>query len=291
MPLYFLVGSLAVLAALAIFLNWSPRRPDDYVRPLSVSGERRLTGLVAPAPGRAVPVKVLTFNTRHGRRDDGAIDLDGLADIIGGSGADIVALQEVDRFQLRSGLVDQARWLGERLGMQVAFGANLRRGLGEYGNAILSRYPVLSVRNVLLPGRLEQRGVLVARVMTPQGPVKVMATHLGLSRDDRAAQVRAILAEAAGEKRPLILLGDWNTTVEAPELAPLAEAFPSAAGAAGLTPAYTFRAGQSRPYIGIDHIFLSNDWVVRGAAVLDGELSDHVPVVAEIYLRTVSGHS
>lgn len=246
--------------------------------------------MALPPRADGAPLRVLTYNIRHGARDDGRVDLAGLAGIIRESGADLVALQEVDRYQVRSGLVDQAQWLAERLGMEAAFGANLRRGLGQYGNALLSRYPILSFRNVLLPGRLERRGVLVARVLTPQGPVTVLATHLGLSRGDRDAQARAILAEAEREPGPTLLLGDWNTTTAAPELASLAARFRPALRQDGVEPANTFRAGRREPYAAIDHVFISEEWMVAGAAVLSGRLSDHQPVRVDLRHLTL-GHS
>lgn len=253
-------------------------------RAMPAVGKAAVTRLAAPPRTDGAPLRVLTYNIRHGARDDRQVDLAGLADIIRESGADIVALQEVDRFQVRSGLVDQARWLAERLDMEAVFGANLHRGLGQYGNALLSRYPVLSDRNVLLPGRLERRGVLVVRVLTPAGPVTVLATHLGLSRDDRTAQVRAILAEAAREPGPVILLGDWNSGPAAPELAPLTDGFRSAPRLNGMEPAPTFRAGEKEPYAPIDHVFVSGAWEVTRAAVLSPQLSDHQPVLAELRL-------
>ncbi len=229
-------------------------------------------------------LRVLTFNIRHGAVDGGGVDLAAVATVIRESGAEVVALQEVDRFQGRSGLVDQARWLAGELGMDYVFGPAMRRGLGQYGNALLSRHPIVASRNVALPAELEPRSAIIARVATPAGEVTVVATHLGLSARDRASQAAAVLEEVAKEPEPQILLGDWDAEAGAPELAPLRDRFRSTLEEAGVFPAYTFRGGAAAPYVSIDHIFLSSGVFVTDAQVMPHLVSDHLPVVAEVWL-------
>ena len=100
-------------------------------------------------------VKVLTYNIAHGAGHDGRLDLDRIAAVIRRSGADVVALQEVDKhWDSRSDFVDQAAVLGEKLNMRVRFApiysldppepGKPRR---EYGLAILSRYPITHFKN------------------------------------------------------------------------------------------------------------------------------------------------
>src|SRR5690606_1310461 len=119
-------------------------------------------------------VKVMSFNIAHGMGMDGQVDLERTAQVIEGSGATIVALQEVDRyFSDRSFYMDQVEWLSERLGMYAAFGANLNqapdnpeRPNRQYGNATLSTYPIKYAENHFLTQVVtgiynnEQRGVL-----------------------------------------------------------------------------------------------------------------------------------
>lgn len=272
-------AGLGLLAGLA---GWAlPRRPT--------AGILTLAAPVPPAPSPGAPLRrpfafrALTYNIRHGARDDGRVDLEAVARVIRASGADVVALQEVDVRQFRSGLEDQARWLGRRLGMEVVFAPTMRRGLGLYGNALLSRFPVRAAHSLLLPGRLEPRGALVAHLATPGGAVTVVATHLGLSAADRRAQAAALARELAGVRGPVVLLGDWNAEAGAPELAPLLARFlPAAPGPDG--PSLTLRRPGGALYAAPDRVLVSPGLGVVEARVLPEAVSDHLPVLALLTL-------
>ena len=91
-----------------------------------------------PGPAAARPpqrtLSVLSYNIHHGVGGDGRLDLDRIAAVIRDSGADVAALQEVDRhWSARSGLADQAKELARRLRMHHAYGANLDRAPAEPG--------------------------------------------------------------------------------------------------------------------------------------------------------------
>ncbi|NUR82746.1 MAG: metal-dependent hydrolase, partial [Nonomuraea sp.] len=117
-------------------------------------------------------LRVVTFNIHHGRGPDGRLDLRRVADVLHTSGADVAALQEVDRhYAARSDFADQAAWLATALGMRLAHGANLDldpsapgRPRRRYGTAVLSRFPIRDSGNTLLPRfpGSEQRGLLHA---------------------------------------------------------------------------------------------------------------------------------
>jgi len=96
---------------------------------------------------------VMTYNIRWGRGVDGVFSLERIAEVIATSGADLVGLQEVERGSPRSRFRDTPDVLAASLGMHVAYGANLRLGPWQFGNALLSRHPILSWRNVYLPLR------------------------------------------------------------------------------------------------------------------------------------------
>lgn len=253
----------------------------------------RLAPASAPPPAAApapAPFRVLTYNMRHGARDDGTVDLQAVARVIRESGADVVALQEVDAQQFRSGLVDQGERLAAELGMELVFAPTLRRGLGRYGNALLSRFPIREPRSVALPAALEPRGALVARVEVPGGGVWVAVTHFGLSAGDREAQAAALAQALAAIPDPVVLLGDWNAEADAPELAPLGDRFrpvrPGAApGAAAPAPeAATLRRRDGGGVAAIDHVFLSEGVALLEAGVLPDRVSDHQPVTALLVL-------
>ena len=153
-----------------------------------------------------MPLRVASFNIHHGAGIDGLLDLGRTAEVIRSTGAAVVGLQEVDRhLSVRSGWVDQAGWLAERLGMEVVDGANIdldpedpaapRR---RYGNAVLSAHPIRAWRNIPLPGSdgAEPRGLLHVLVSVDGADVTVAATHLqNRSRAARFAQATRIVDE------------------------------------------------------------------------------------------------
>ena len=156
-------------------------------------------------------MRFVTYNIHYGVGRDGYHDLDRIADAI--DGADIIALQEVERFWPRSGMVDQPRELGKRLpdywwvyGPNIdlhtpgAFPGEAAGQRRQFGNMVLARTPIRASENVRLPRLLEEprsmrRGALEALIQTPRDGLRVVSTHLCyLSPRTRIAQAKAILA-------------------------------------------------------------------------------------------------
>ncbi|MBI5368360.1 MAG: endonuclease/exonuclease/phosphatase family protein [Planctomycetes bacterium] len=259
------VLSAALLVALALLPAAAPR-----------------TGAALPAG--AARVRIVSYNIKHGLGMDGRIDLDRTAAVV--AGFDIVALQEVDSHNPRTGFRDQARHIAARNGLHHVFGANryyLPFHLGAYGNAILSRYPILYSRNYRLfkEGDHEQRGMLRADVRIGSTPLHVYTVHLGLSVTERARQVAQVIeiARAVGGNR--IILGDFNIRDYSAQLAPLHAGYREAFLTAGVGPRFTFRS--DRPTIKIDHLFL-NGVSARRSWVISSLASDHRPLAAELNL-------
>jgi endonuclease/exonuclease/phosphatase family metal-dependent hydrolase len=250
----------------------------------------------AASPLPAPSLTVMTFNIHHGVGIDGRLDLARIAEVIRTSGADVVALQEVDRhFGVRSGFADQATELARALRMHVAFGANLDleppapgRPRRQYGNAILSNHRIQSSRNILLPRPTgeEQRGLLEADILVRGVPVRIYATHLQHnSAASRQLQAAAILDEISRSDTSMILLGDLNARPDDPEIVLLLSELVDAWTQAGLGPGYTYSA--PTPYARIDYVLHSGGILTRVAAVLATDVSDHLPVVATVDLPRV----
>jgi len=178
-------------------------------------------------------LRVATWNVRTCRTrdpDPDRVDLERTAAMLRSIDADLVALQEIDRQQERSGGVDQARALGELLGMDWWFcpallgpatdpagwrGADPARDPGgpAYGVALLSRLPVDSVARVALPdpqGRGEPRAALIARARVDGRPLSLAATHLHFVQRDGVRQLRWLQRRLEREAAPRLLLGDLN---------------------------------------------------------------------------------
>lgn len=177
-----------------------------------------------PAGPAADTLRVLAYNIHHGEGRDGVLDLDRIAAVVRRLDPDLVALQEVDRGVERTGRVDQAAALGELTGLEPFFGAFMPYQGGEYGMAVLSRWPVVERRNHRLPDGAEPRSAAAVRVRSPSTGREVVfaGVHLYRTEEERLAQARAIVESLAGGDAPTILAGDFNSTPGSPVLELLA---------------------------------------------------------------------
>lgn len=236
----------------------------------------------------------MTYNIRAGRNTPEG--LEAVARVIAERSPDIVGLQEVDRHWERSGHVDQAAWLGARLGLQAVYGPALQPEPGAaYGVALLARWPIArhatrTLHDPRTPGS-EPRAVLLARVAAP-APLAVAVTHLefasAAARLAQAAQVRD-WARAWAEDDPLVVLGDFNAFPDAPEIALLRAAFADACAAQRRAQHITFPGSPGDARRGcIDYVFLGAGWQVRDCGVVEdaSQASDHRPVVASLVLSS-----
>lgn len=228
---------------------------------------------------------VLSYNIHHGEGNDGVFDLERLARVIRESDADLVALQEVDVHTGRSGGVDQAAELARLTGMQAVFGEAIAYDGGSYGDAVLSRLPILSSESWKLPAEPhhEERVAVSVVVETAAGqPVRFIGTHLDHTSDpsDRIRQTQALLLRAfPADKKvlPTLLLGDLNAEPDSEPLRLLLQRFASAIP--GGAPSWP----TEEPRKAIDWILFTppNSWQVIEAGTMDEPLaSDHLPLRA-----------
>lgn len=161
-------------------------------------------------------LRVLSFNILGGRNVDGKRDVSRLAKVIKALNPDIVALQEVDKGTGRIQGRDTSAELAKLLGMYHAYGKAMNFDGGEYGEAILSKYPIEAVKNFPLPAEkgAEPRAALTVTVKIPGSDIKYlfMATHLdhlshGRNRLMQAEKINEIIG---AETKPYILAGDLN---------------------------------------------------------------------------------
>lgn len=275
-------------------------------------------GPAVASPGAAKPkttdVTVMSFNIHYGADSDNNFDLERTASVIEDSGAEIIGLQEVDNhWGARSDFVDEAAWLADRLGMHVVYGANLNEPPlpgdtenRQYGNAILSEYPIIASENHLLTNiefeerPTEQRGLLEAVVNIRGNHVAFYSTHLDFQREEqRALQVEEILEITGTSKRPAVIVGDLNAAPDAPELQPLFSTFTDTFAALGQNEDYTFgpdleglpgSGSVENPTLRIDYILTANGATATSAEVIRTTASDHLPIVAELSItRTPNG--
>ena len=166
-------------------------------------------GTAAPASGQST-LRVAAYNIKHGLGMDSVIDLERVANVLRPLDADVITLQEVDKGVERTAGVDQARRLGEILGMEAHFGDFMPYQGGEYGMAVLSRLPVLRVTNVRLPDGAEPRTALDVRVSVGGRPVSVVGIHFYRTPEERRAQADSLTSYFADAEHPVVLAGDFN---------------------------------------------------------------------------------
>lgn len=239
----------------------------------------------APTP----TLHVMSYNIHHGEGLDRKVDLARIARLITEARADLVGLQEVDRGCERTQRRDFPAELAQLTGLQVVFERNIVYQGGDYGNAVLSRFPIKRSQNthykMLRTG--EQRGVLQLVLDVHGRDVLFMNTHVDFRPDDaervmNAGELKTIVG-AAGHT-PIILVGDFNSTpgsrMHSMVKGFLADAWEQVGQGSG----FTIPAG--KPVKRIDYIFVSPGSVEPlRMDVLRSEASDHLPVLAELRLK------
>lgn len=241
----------------------------------------------APEPRvQAAPLRVVTYNIRHGRGMDGVIDLERTAAVLRGLDAEIIALQEVDQRVERSGSVAQADSLGALLGMQAAFGAFMPYEGGEYGIAILSRRPILRTESMRLPDGNEPRVALFVEIERDGQRLLVVTVHFDWVDDDgfRFSQADALAERLTRETLPVVLLGDFNDLRGTRTLARFAAGFRNA----DKPESDRFTFASDRPTKEIDFVMVGprGRWsAADGMVVPESMASDHRPVVAVLSMR------
>lgn len=244
-------------------------------------------------------LRVLVYNIHAGKDAERVDNLRRVAALIASTEADLVLLQEIDRGTSRSGGVDQLAVLMRLTRFHGAFGKSLDYQGGDYGIAILSRWPVTAHETVPLHveppqsragGSVEPRVALFADVAAPWGAMTVVNTHLDASADDtwRRQEVSRLLAAIRGRPRPPLLAGgDFNATPDSAVYAMLRDApLTDAWSVCGRGNEQTYPA--ISPAKRIDYLFLAPGTRCSDASVLDTTASDHRPllVVVEPLPRT-----
>ena len=258
------------------------------------------------AAGTSHTMRVATFNILNGRTpSDHEVDLGVFQDAIASLDADVLALQEVDRSQPRSGGADLTAVAAEAMGavdhrfvaaLSGSPGATWMAATGReqpdaaaYGIALLSRHPVSAWEVIRLPTlhtrvpmwfrdsrlpmmvRDEPRVAVAAAVDTPDGPLTVANTHLSFVSWWGGRQLRSLATALSGVGRPLVLMGDLNMSPE------------RAAGITGmnsLVRAPTFPVDAPREQL--DHVLGDGRWQIVKGEARQLPISDHRALVVDL---------
>ncbi len=235
-------------------------------------------------------MRLLSWNIHKGIGGrDRRYALQRIIDCIDHEQPDLVCLQEVDRLVGRSQFDDQPRLLGQSLNLQSTFQANVSVASGTYGNLILSRWAVGSTHRISLKrGIRKARGAQLVHVETPEGPIHLVNTHLGLDERERHWQVAFLLEHQLFQSHatiPTVIAGDFNDWRNT-----LAEKSLARYGFQQITsPPSEYRSFPSwLPIGGLDKVFvrggLKTDRVRVVRTSLARVASDHLPIVVDFSL-------
>lgn len=245
--------------------------------------------------GKSASLRILCYNIHWALGMDGKYDVARVAEVIKAAKPDLVALQEVDVGVKRSNRMHEVRMLAEMTGMAGRFGPTQHYEGGLFGNAVLTRLPILDVEIHPLPYteatpelQTYPRGAIAVTVTAPDGkPLRFISTHFQHNvPEDRVAQAQAInaLFAAEGDTLRTILAGDMNAK---PEEEPIRILLEQWSNATDDPPSPTVPV--VNPTSRIDYIFYrpAAGFRVKEARVIPEEMaSDHRPVFAELALAT-----
>jgi len=226
-------------------------------------------------------ILIATYNIRHGVNIAGELALDATASVLAQIDPQIISLQEVDCLRPRSDFVNQTAFLAQKLDMEYVFGASIRYHTGAYGNAILSKLPIISSTNHLLPSIMESRACLEVKIIIDNSILTVFNTHLSLNNQERSRQLNdIILPLVMKQKNPAVLCGDFNAPDSAEEIKSAAKQLQDTfKNNTGLI-VNTYSAAD--PQVRIDYIFINSHCQCRSFYIVDSLASDHLPAVASI---------
>jgi len=236
-------------------------------------------------------IKVMAYNVHHCNPPsvEGKIDMQAIARVINAEKPDLVALQEIDVHTSRSGKeLDQAEELGRLTGMKAYFSKGIDYAGGEYGVAVLSRFPIEDTFRMDLPVQEGTNGeprTLAAVTVKVSKKQKLIfgSTHLDLKEVNRLSQSKQIVEQYKNEKLPVVIAGDFNALPTSGVIQYLDQHFTRTCveNCGGTIPV-------KNPNRTIDFIMYkpSDTFEVVSHKVIDEQYaSDHLPIVAELRLK------
>lgn len=224
-------------------------------------------------------VRLATYNIHRCFGRDGRFDPERIVTVLREMDADIVALQEVE--SSRDAGLDILAQFERKTGMQAIAGPTIMLPDAIYGNAVLSRLPIHSIRHIDLSEHRgkEARGAMQIRFASPYG-LNLLATHLGLKTGERFRQAQRLCRAIAGEPPSThVIAGDINEWIPfGPSMRCLRRHF----GPSPFLPTFPTHL----PLLALDRIMASPQErllkLQRHRSPLARIASDHLPLVAEI---------
>lgn len=230
----------------------------------------------------------MTYNIQSGRNLARDLNIEHAASVIRDVQPDFVVLNEVRSRTQDVGNVNQAWELGRLAGYYPVFGRSIDVNGGEYGNALLTRLPLIESEVVHIPDPAresdniwyEHRTVLRAVLDAGGRRLTVLGSHFGLAPEEARSAVETVLRLVDEADTPLVLMGDFNLRPGDEILRPLMNALTDAADGRESPRTYP----SDRPHEKIDYIFVSSDINVLSLKSKNTQMSDHRPLIARLAL-------
>ncbi|HHV96635.1 MAG TPA: hypothetical protein GXX37_09230 [Clostridiaceae bacterium] len=236
-------------------------------------------------------LKIMTYNVCSGRNfnNNKVINICDAGEVIRKYSPDVVGLNEVRGLgNVEKFFTDQAKTLGEMLGYYYYFAKAIDFEDGPYGNALLSRFPILHAETHLIEdppvkhedAYYETRCVLKALLDVKEG-LNVYVSHYGLANSEKVNALRKTIELIKCDKKPIVFMGDLNMEPSDERLVPIYEILNDTA-AISKDELLTFPS--HAPDRKIDYIFVSKNIKILSAEAPAETTSDHRPYIAEIEL-------
>jgi len=234
------------------------------------------------ANAQNLSVRVMTMNIREGGQLAGYV-ADSFCTCIRKYDPDMVVFQEMDNYTNRNGNKDLVSEMAVKLGMFPYFGRSFAYDGGDFGNAILSKYPFYNAKTITSKssGASEMRGCSWIDVLLPnKRTIRVAVTHLDVSSEQvRVSNLATINASIfTGSTLPTLLMGDFNASPESTTIVYALNNWQDIGAGTG----YTFPC--TNPTSRIDYIMgYPKTWTKSSYQIVSyPKLSDHCFVVAEL---------
>lgn len=233
--------------------------------------------------------KIMTYNIQHGidhlhrlKTSEFRIDLLEIARVIKSTDASIISLNEVYDAPEKD-LEHQAQVIAGYLGYNYVFGKAINIRGGEYGNALLSKYPILEYEIIKIddatkkdePVFYESRSIIKSKIKANNTIYNVFVSHFGLAKEEQTNGTNKILELINGLEH-VIFMGDLNMMPTSMNLVKLKDHLIST------VPDEFLSFPSSDLFDRRDYIFVSKDIKYEDAKVLDIIFSDHLPLITTI---------
>jgi len=293
----FLRFILPLLAVITIGLTPAQTAPFEDAPLQLEKGSATVAEFKAEPAIKEIPgfrIRVAGYNIAHARGEEtGGLNeigkpskLKGIAQLIRNNRIDIVGFTEISKGDLRVLFKNQPKFIAKYLGYHHVYAQNVRKGLllATQGNAIVSKYPIVSHKNHKLyrsDEKQEQRGCLEAVIdLGKPGKIRVLVAHLSLKADESAKQIEEIWKMAEASAEPVILLGDFNSRPGSERMKWLSERMKDTTSNLNTT-------FMNKPDVKIDYHFIKGPWRFGVSKVVGFDLgySDHGCVFNDYWLQ------